>query len=292
MHVLFDERTALCSGSSMDPVLLDIDNRVATITLNRPDRLNAWTGRMHTEYRRLLKVAENDTAARVIVVTGAGRGFCAGGDSEALEGHVARGFYDDGIKEPPATPGFGVRPEFDQSFAYHYGLTTPVIAKVNGPAAGVGLVLACFADLRFAAAEAKITTAFAKLGICAEYGLSWVLPRLVGVTAAADLLFTGRTFTAADAPTGLFNRVVPRAELDEVADQQVRWLADQVSPASVRATKAQLYADLHRDIGSAVAESEQLLLKMMSEADYAEGVAAYTERRPPNFADPLGPHAH
>jgi len=271
----------------MEPVLLHVADRVATITLNRPDRLNAWTGRMHSQYRRLLAEAERDRAVRVIVVTGAGRGFCAGGDSEALEGHVERGGYDDGLTEAPATPGFGVRPEFDQAFAYHYGLTKPVIAKVNGAAAGVGLVLACFADLRFAASEAKLTTAAPKLGLPAEYGLSWVLPRLIGLTAAADLLLTGRTIRADEAPVGLFNEVVASADLDALVDERARWLAEQVSPDAVMVTKAQMYADMHRDIGSSVVESERLLHEMMTRPDYAEGVAAYTQRRQPRFADPV-----
>ena len=170
-------------------VRYEVADRVATITLNRPERLNAWTGRMHHEYRWSMAEAEADPDVRAVVVTGAGRGFCAGADARALDGHVEKGAYDSGVVEDELPrPGYGVRPEFDHAFAYHYGLTVPVIAAINGPAAGVGLVLACFADVRFAAAGAKLTTSAPRLGLPAEYGLSWVLPRLVGAGHAADLL--------------------------------------------------------------------------------------------------------
>ena len=176
-----------------------LDDGIAVITLNRPHRMNAWTGRMHTEYRWNVMQAENDPAVRVIVVTGEGRGFCVGGDAEALQGHAERGSYDPGTTPELARPGYGVAPEFDAAFAFHFGLSKPVLAAVNGPAAGVGLALVCFADLRFAAAGARFTTAHGKLNLPAEFGLSWMLPRLVGLTRANDLLLTSRVFTAEEA---------------------------------------------------------------------------------------------
>src|SRR6202035_5723314 len=148
-----------------------------TITLNRPARLNAWTGRMQTEYRWCLATAADDASVRVIVVTGAGRGFCAGADSEALAGHVDRGGYDAGVPEDLAMPGYGVDARFDADFAYHFGIPKPILAAVNGPAAGAGLALACYCDVRIAAAGAKLTTAHGRLGLPAEFGLSWLLPR-------------------------------------------------------------------------------------------------------------------
>ncbi|HEX8804902.1 MAG TPA: enoyl-CoA hydratase-related protein [Acidimicrobiales bacterium] len=264
-----------------------VADRVATITLDRPDRLNAWTGRMHAEYRWCVAEAERDPGVRALVVTGAGRGFCAGADFRALERNAEAGGYDDGLREPPATPGHGVRPEYDHPFAFHYGVGKPVIAAVNGPAAGVGLVLACFCDLRFAAAGAKLTTSAPRLGLPAEFGLSWVLPRLVGIGHAADLLLSSRVVLAEEAARmGLVNDVLPPDELLPWTLAYARRLADEVSPSSLRETKRQLYADLHGDVGAAVARSVALTDRMMGEADYAEGVRARLDGRPPRFADP------
>ena len=268
-------------------VRYEVADRVATVTLDRLDRLNSWTGRMHTEYRWCLDRAERDPGVRAVVVTGAGRGFCAGADFRALERNVEAGGYDDGVREPLAEPGYGVRPEFDHPFAFHFGMATPVIAAVNGPAAGVGLVLACFCDLRLAAAGAKLTAAAPRLGLPAEYGLSWLLPRLVGLGHAMDILLSSRVVLAEEAAElGLVNRVVPAADLLPVTHEYARMLATEVSPASLRETKRQIYADQHDDVGTAVERSVALTDSMMGGADYAEGVRAFLEKRTPDFPDP------
>ncbi|MFQ5380594.1 MAG: enoyl-CoA hydratase-related protein [Dehalococcoidia bacterium] len=264
--------------------LFDVSRRVATITLHRPHRLNAWTGRMHTEYRHLLARAEEDPAVRVVVVTGAGRGFCAGADSQALEGHIEKGRYDPGTSDDIARPGYGAQPEFDATFAYHFGLTKPVIAAINGPAAGVGLVLACFADLRFAAEGVKMTTAHGRLGLPAEYGLSWLLPRLIGLTKASDLLLSSRVFMSEEAlEMGLLNGLYAADELLPRVYEYARELADHVAPSSIAATKRQLYADLHRDVAAAVDDSERRLEEMTGSPDFREGVRALAEKRLPEF---------
>lgn len=260
----------------------EIADRIATITLARPKRRNAWTGRMHTEYRWLLQEADRDPGVRVIVVTGdpEGQAFCAGADLGALEGHADKGRYDPGTAEDIATPGFGVDPRFDASFAYHFGLTKPVIAAINGAAAGVGLVLAAFCDLRFAAAGAKFTTAHGRFNFPAEFGLSWILPRIVGLTHASDLLLSSRVFTAEEAMgMGFLNRVLPPAELMGQVMAYATTVADGVSPGSARETKHQIYRDLHRDVASAVTEAERLLETMIRHPDYAEGVKAWMEKR-------------
>lgn len=261
-----------------------IDNRIATITLNRPQRLNAWTGRMHTEYRWCIEQAEENREVRVIIVTGAGRGFCAGADSQALEGHVEKGGYDSGIREALANPGYGVRPEFDTNFAFHFGLSKPVIAAINGPAAGVGLVLACYADIRFAAAGAKLTTAHGRLGLPAEFGLSWLLPRLIGLSRAQELLLSSRVFLAEEAfAFGLVHKVYPGDELMPAVYAYAANLARTIAPSSLRVTRQQVYTDLHRDVGSAVSESEILLNQLTTGQEYREGVRALVEKRDPNF---------
>jgi enoyl-CoA hydratase/carnithine racemase len=265
-------------------VRYEVADRIATVTLNRPERLNSWSGRMHAEYRYAIALAEADPLVRVVIVTGAGRGFCAGADSRALEGHVERGGYDPGTPAAMSNPGYGVRPEFDANFAFHFGLTKPVIAAINGPAAGVGLVLACYADVRFAAAGAKLTTSHGKLGLPAEYGLSWLLPRIVGLTHANDLLLSSRIVRAEEAlGMGLLNAVLPPEQLLPHTTAYARQLASTVSPSSMAETKRQIYTDLHRDVGSAVREADALLNRMTREADYREGVAAFIGKRPPEF---------
>lgn len=263
-------------------VIYEVDAGIARIRLNRPHRMNAWTGRMHTEYRHCLARAEADPAVGCMLVTGEGRGFCVGGDSRALEGHVARGGYDAGTDAELARPGYGVRPEFDASFAWHFGLGKPVVAAINGPAAGVGLALACYADLRFARRGVKLTTAHGKLNLPAEYGLSWLLPKLIGLTRANDLLFSSRTLLTEEAhEMGLVNQLHDADELLPATLAYCRRLLDTVSPGSLLATKRQIYADLHRDLAAAVIDSERRLEDMMREPDFREGVAAMMEKRRP-----------
>ena len=263
----------------------EVDSQgVAIIWLNRPHRMNAWTGRLHTEYRHLLERANSDTAVRAIVVTGRGGGFCVGGDSQALSGHADRGGYDPGISADIAKPGFGTDEHFDASFAYHFGLDKPVIAAMNGPAAGVGLALACFADLRFAVPGVKFTTAHGKLNLPAEYGLSWMLPKIVGLGRANDLLLTSRVFTSDEALTlGFVNQIFAPAELVARTVAYAHQLITSVSPNSLRQTRWQIYKDLHRDVASAVIESERLIEDMAKEEDFKEGIAALVEKRPPDW---------
>jgi enoyl-CoA hydratase/carnithine racemase len=272
--------------SELKATRYDVADAIATITLHRPERMNAWTGRMHTEYRSLLARAADEPTVRVIVVTGSGRSFCVGADAQALEGHVARGSYDPGVDVDLAMPGYGVRPEFDADFAYHFGVAKPIIAAINGPAAGVGLVLACYCDLRFAAAGVKLTTSHGRLGLPAEYGLSWLLPRLIGLTRAADILLSSRVVMSDEAATlGLVNGVVPPDDLLATTYDYARRLATEIAPSSLASTKLQMYADLHRDVAASVHDSNVRLSTMMQSADFAEGVAALTEQRPPRFPD-------
>lgn len=262
----------------------EVADRVGRLTLDRPERGNAWTGRMHLEYRWAMTEAEADPDVRVVVVTGSGRQFCVGADARALGGHVDKGGYDDGLRgtEPPMPD---VAEPFAADFAYQLGMRTPVIAAVNGAAAGVGLVIACFADIRFAASGAKLTTAAPKLGFPAEYGLSWLLPRLVGAGRAADWLLSGRVFLTDEAgDAGLFSAVVAPDELERHVGDYARTMARHVSPASVAATKAQLWGDLlHGDPARSVRTSMELLREMATGGDFVEGAAALTEKRLPEF---------
>lgn len=260
------------------------DDGIATLFLNRPHRMNAWTGRMHAEYRYLLAEADKDPQVGVIVVTGRGRGFCVGGDQEALGGHASRGGYDSGTHADIARPGYGRHSEFDAAFAYHFGLTKPVIAAINGPAAGVGLALASFADIRFAVPGIKFTTAHGKLNLPAEYGLSWMLPRIMGLGRANDLLLTSRTFLSDEALTfGFINQIVEPEKLLDETYAYARALISTVSPNALRQTRWQIYRDQHRDAAASVIDSERLIKEMMKEDEFREGVAALIEKRPPKW---------
>lgn len=262
----------------------EVADEIATITLNRPERMNAWTGRMHTEYRYLLQQADLDQSVRIVVVTGEGRGFCVGADTKALEGHVEKGGYDPGTPDPLAMPGEGVHHDFEASFAYHFALSKPVIAAINGPAAGVGLVLACFADIRFAVPGVKFTTAHGKLNFPAEYGLSWLLPRLIGLARANDLLLTSRVFMSDEAyAMGMINQLVEPDELMVHTYDYVRRMIETVSPGALRETRRQIYLDQHRDVGTSVRNSELLIETMSRHPDYQEGVSAFLEKRKPQW---------
>lgn len=260
----------------------DVADGIALVTLARPKRRNAWTGRMHTEYRWILREADADPAVRVIVVTGdpAGNAFCAGADLQALEGHSERGQYDAGTPQDIAQPGYGVDPAFDATFAYHFGIGKPVIAAINGAAAGVGLVLAAYADLRFCVPGAKFTAAHGRFNFPVEYGLSWLLPRIVGLTHANDILLSSRVFTAEEADRmGFLNRIVPAEALMDEVMAYARNLARTVAPGSAREGKRQIYRDLHRDAATSVNEAEALLVEMSKTPDYREGVKAWMEKR-------------
>lgn len=265
-------------------VTYGIDDRIATITLNRPHRMNAWTGRMHTEYRWCLLQADEDPQVSAIVVTGAGKGFCVGADSKALEGHVEKGGYDPGTPDQMAEPGYGVRSEFDAPFAYHFGLKKPVVAAINGPAAGVGLVLACFADIRFAVKGVKLTSAHGKLNLPAEFGLSWLLPRMIGLARANDILLTSRVVMTEEAERiGLINGLFEPDQLLHETYAYTRDMISRISPASLMQTKRQIYTDLHRDVSASVMESERLIREMMKEENYKVAIQAFMEKRIPEW---------
>lgn len=260
------------------------DDGVATVWLDRPDRHNAWTGRMHTEYRWVFAQLEADARVRCAIVTGSGSTFSVGADARALAGHADRGGYDPGTPDVLAQPGYGVHPELDHDMAWHLGVRFPIIAAVNGACAGIAFVLACFCDLRFGARGAKLTTAATRLGLPAEVGLSWILPRLVGATHAADLIYTSRVVLAEDAPAGLFNAVLPADALHEHVRAYAHDLATRAGPSAVASSKRLLVADLLRHApGASVEESKALIDRHMGSAEYREGVAAFAEKRPPRF---------
>src|SRR3954463_1963435 len=251
-----------------------VEDGVAILTLNRPERLNAWIPAMQRRYFDLLQEAADDPSVRVIVVTGAGRGFCAGADMSALQAIGSSGDSGDS--------GGDDHDERPQTFPLT--IPKPVIAAVNGPAAGLGLVMALMCDLRFAAAGAKLTTAFVRRGLIAEHGISWILPRLVGPARALDLLFSGRVVLSEEAlELGMVDRVHPPEELMERTLEYARELAGFAAPASMAIMKSQVYSHLERGLAESLEESDRLMGESFTRPDFAEGVASFVEGRPPAF---------
>ncbi|MEY4373573.1 MAG: hypothetical protein RL219_2342, partial [Actinomycetota bacterium] len=223
------------------------------------------------------------------VVTGTPPAFCVGGDSEALAGHAERGGYDPGVSADVDNPGRRGNPQFDHDLVWHLRLSKPAVAAVNGACAGIGLALALFCDIRFVSATAKLTTAAPKLGLPAEYGMSWMMPRIIGVTRASDLLLSGRVFTGAEtADWGLWNGVAPDgAAALAMARGWASDVAAGAGPNAVRMTKAQIYNDLLTHApGDSVDESVRLINEATSTAEYREGVSALREKRQPRFQPP------
>jgi enoyl-CoA hydratase/carnithine racemase len=265
-------------------VRYEVADGVALVTLDRPDRGNAWTGRMEFEVRTAMQLATDDDAVGAIVLTGAGRSFCVGADTRALDGIAASGAYDSGVREPLPQPGDADDPVSATRHAYLLTIPKPIIAAVNGGVAGVGFAMLCFTDIRFAAAGAKITTSFAKLGLPAEHGVSWALPRLIGAGPATELLLSSRVITAEEAlGLGLVSAVHPPDRLVPETLAYARTLATERSPAALRVIKRQLLDDMRRALRDAADDAVALMDAMVQEADFREGAAALAERRAPRF---------
>ena len=264
-----------------------VSDRIATITLNRPDKLNAWTMRMSAEVRHAAFQADRDEAVRVIVVTGAGKGYCAGADMNMLQGlhgggdvgALTVGGDDLRVADDPDVPE-----AFKGDYSYPIGLRKPVIAAVNGVAAGLGLTYMLFYDMRIASDRARFGTAFARRGLIAEHGSAWLLPRLVGMANACDLLFSARLISAEEAlQMGLVNRVVPHDDLIATVRDIAIEMATLCSPRSIRVMKQQLYGDLFTDLGTSMQGADRGMVESFSAEDFREGVASFIERRPPRF---------
>lgn len=265
-----------------EAILYSVEDAIATITLNRPDRMNAWTSVMERDVRDAMNTAADDRNVRVIVLTGAGRGFCAGADMDAL-----KTLDPDDIRRRDALPSFDMnrRADWQTRNGYYPAIPKPVIGMLNGATAGIGLVHALYCDIRFAADTAVFTTAFARRGLIAEHGISWMLPRIVGHANALDLLMSARRVTADEAlRMGLVNRLYPLDKLREETMAYARDLAENVAPASMRTIKQQLYDVPFQTMAEATAVANQEMMISLASADFKEGVASFVEKRKPKFA--------
>lgn len=248
---------------------------VALVTLNRPERLNAWGPDISSRFYACMDRAEADPAVRVIVLTGNGKGFCAGADLGGA------GSIDDklGERDVDVTKLVGARyPHFLTA------LRKPVIAAVNGACVGIGLTHALMCDIRFAAAGAKFATAFTRRGLIGEYGITWILPRLAGWGATMDLLLSGRTFYAEEAhELGLVKEVVAPEQLMARVMEYAEDIARNCSPASLAVIKQQAYGDALREVTDVSTRAETLMHESLLRPDVIEGITSFLEKRPPKF---------
>ncbi len=267
-------------------IVYRVDDPVAVITMNRPDALNAFTVRMLAEIRHALAAAEEDERVVGIVLTGAGRGFCAGMDMNALDSMSSDpgGEPEDlsALKAQPGDPAMG--PDFQVTYGYLLSVRKPIFAAVNGACAGLGFVFALLSDMRFVDRSAKFSTAFSQRGLIAEHGASWILPRLIGPGRALDLLWSARKFDGEEAARlGLAERLCePGTSLDE-AVAYVKTLAATASPTSLQQMKAQVYRHLNMPLGEAMQETNAWMAESLKRDDFREGVRSFIETRPPAF---------
>lgn len=263
------------------------DSGVALITLNRPDRLNAVTGELTARLKEKIDDACKDDAVKVIVLTGAGRGFSAGADMDGLSNISDSGSMEEGeSKDSPekrdyATNGLN---EWEGTYSYFPSVPKPIIAAINGPAAGVGLIMSLYCDMRLASDKAVFSTAFSKRGLIAEWGVGWILPRIIGVAHTMDIMLTARKFDGKEAERiGLVNKCFSDENFMEDVLAYAEDVAKNVSPRSVQIMKRQIYTALDEGIKANLESSLEEMLKSFDSEDFKEGVKHFVEKRAPNF---------
>jgi enoyl-CoA hydratase/carnithine racemase len=260
-------------------ILYSVDDFVATITLNRPDKLNAWTSEMDADLHHAIERAAADDAVRAIVITGAGRGFCAGADMSRLS-RLSAG------ETPRAIVGAnGSKPgNFEQKFSYLLAVPKPIFAAINGPVAGIAFCLVLFCDFRYMAEGAKLTTAFAKRGLIAEHGSAWMLPRLIGPMNALDLLYSARMVDTAEAERLGLVRRLPADNFCARVQAIARELVTASSPRSIGVIKRQFFQSYFQSLAEAWAVADKEMIASFGSEDFTEGVAHFVEKRTAMFS--------
>ena len=264
----------------------EVQDPVAIITMDRPEFLNAVTHRMQAELKHALAAAEQDPQVVGIVLTGAGRGFCAGADMQRLS---ATADGDSGAGEDLAqfdaeAGDASMGENFRVTFTYMLSISKPVIAAINGPCAGLGFCFALLCDLRIVERQAKFTTAFSQRGLIAEHASSWLLPRMIGPGRALDLLWSARKFTGDEAKDlGIAERLVEEGESRQAAIEYIKELAAVASPTSLKVMKAQVYRHLNMQLAEAMNESNIWMDESIAREDFKEGVSSFLDKRPPRF---------
>ncbi len=268
-------------------ILTHLEDGILTITLNRPDKLNAWTGTMESECRTVITEAGDDDTVRCIIITGAGRGFCAGADMDGLQ-EIGDEAEDVGAADAPVSSSTPYTEDLEAlypgRFGYLYRCPKPIIAAINGPCAGIGLIFTLYADFRFADQTAKFTTAFAQRGLIAEHGIAWLLPRLIGEAHALDLLFTARVFRGDEAErVGLVNRALATNELMPHVMDTATHLAKNVSPRSLAIMKRQIRESYTQSFARSLDLANFEMEQSFASFDFKEGVDSFVEKRPAQF---------
>jgi len=275
---------------SFETIEYCVDQYVAMITLNRPDRLNAITSQMELELQEAMQTADKSDDIRVIIFTGNGKGFCAGADIELLQSVMETDWATANIDEKreefmPERPHTSAPVDFQKTWSYFPSISKPIIGAINGAAVGLGFVLQLYCDIRIASDQAKFGTAFAQRGLIAEHGVSWLLPRMIGISNALDLLYSARIIKAEEAlQMGLVSRVVPHDDLIDTVKEYAQMLATTVSPRSQQVMKQQqIYRALFTDLGEAIETANDEMIESFQCEDFKEGVAHFVEKRAPKF---------
>jgi enoyl-CoA hydratase/carnithine racemase len=275
---------------SYNSISYEVEEGVGLITLNRPDRLNAWNAEIEKELRDVMQSASVSDDVKAIVITGAGRGFCAGADMSDLsdssgeDSDSKRELERKRLQQSPMEGQLELPGDYNMRYTYFTSTPKPIIAAINGPCAGLGLVMALFCDMRFASEKAVFTTAFARRGLIAEHGIDWILPRVVGLPNALDLLLSARKFDAVEAKDlGVVSKIYPHEDLMVKAMEYAKELATMVSPRSMRVMKEQVYRTQSGSLSDAVNTAFDEMFDSLDSEDFREGVAHFVEKRAPSF---------
>ncbi len=266
-------------------IIYDKADRIATVTMNRPDKMNAWTPRMGAEMRQAMLDADRDDNIGAIILTGAGRAYCAGADmtglSEISQGRATAGAS---VAAPQDDLPKDARPDYRTPYSWMLSLKKPVIGAINGACVGLGFTYSLYQDIRIASDKARMGLIFVQRGLAIEHGSSWMLPHIIGVTRAMEMAVTGRLIDAQEAlAIGLVNRVVPHDKLMETAREVAGQIATKCSPLGVAQAKKMIWDHLFTDLATAIKEDDASMQMMTRSQDFAEGVKAFIEKRAPQF---------
>lgn len=264
-------------------IIFEKKDRIATVTMNRPEKMNAWTSSMGAEMKTAMLDADRDPSVNAIIVTGAGRAYCAGADMTGLS-NIASGNASARAAAAPDEWLAAQRADYRTTYSWPLALNKPVIGAINGACVGLGFTTCLYQDIRIASDNARMGFIFVQRGLAIEHGSSWMLPRIIGVARSVELAITGRLVDAEEAlRIGLVHRVVPQAELMSAARETASYIADKCSPLGVSQAKKMIYQHMFTDLATGIREDDESMEMMTHSEDFKEGVKAFLEKRAPRF---------